>query len=400
MNMKHWLSIVLLISSLNCNLCDKRLERLVSDPDENRTPCEMIESRNFKCDTHWAKTADGYIIAIHRVINPILKAAKKPTIRPVVVQHGLIGSTLHWVIGRNLPYLLANYGYDVWMPNSRGNQFSQNHTFLDPEKDSDFWKFSFDEMIIYDSPAVIDYILRKTGYKKLDWIGVSQGAMIMFGLLAEKPEYSAKINLFYGLAPAVFLGNMASQLKSIAKVPGLLKIATLIKAEFAIPRSVLDPVVDQFCGELGGRNICQSVFEFLIGKNPNALNSSRLLVYIKQGINPTSFWNLVHYGSSAATGKFAKFDYGWLENLARYGSINPPEYKLSAINLKNIVIMSSDNDILVSPKDVQILKKAVKVPIIEYRVKDKNFTHGDFCIASNVYEMVNVHIVRHLRQSS
>ena len=59
--------------------------------------------------------------------------------------------------------MLADEGFDVWMNNSRGNKFSRQHKYLDPDVNPEFWQFSFQEMGTYDQPALFDFVLRKTG---------------------------------------------------------------------------------------------------------------------------------------------------------------------------------------------------------------------------------------------
>ena len=58
---------------------------------------------------------------------------------------------------------MANEGYDVWLGNNRGNEFSKNHVNL-TTKDAAFWEFSFDEMGLYDIPASVNYIKEKTSF--------------------------------------------------------------------------------------------------------------------------------------------------------------------------------------------------------------------------------------------
>lgn len=41
-----------------------------SDPDYGLTACELIEARKFKCETHYITTQDGYILTVHRIVNP------------------------------------------------------------------------------------------------------------------------------------------------------------------------------------------------------------------------------------------------------------------------------------------------------------------------------------------
>lgn len=40
------------------------------DPDQNRLVPELVESRGFVCETHYVTTKDGYILTVHRVVNP------------------------------------------------------------------------------------------------------------------------------------------------------------------------------------------------------------------------------------------------------------------------------------------------------------------------------------------
>ena len=69
--------------------------------------------------------------------------------------------------------MLSDLGYDVWMCNARGNRYSKNHTSLNSDY-MEFWDFTFHEMGKYDLPANIDYILAKTGYDQLHYVGHSQ----------------------------------------------------------------------------------------------------------------------------------------------------------------------------------------------------------------------------------
>lgn len=73
----------------------------------------------------------------------------------------------------DLAYKLYDLGYDVWMGNCRGNRYSRNHIYLDPDH-KDFWDFSFHELGNMDAPAMLDYILTKTGFEKAHYVGHSQ----------------------------------------------------------------------------------------------------------------------------------------------------------------------------------------------------------------------------------
>ena len=55
-----------------------------------------------------------------------------------------------------LPIRLMNEGYDVWLANMRGTQYSRQHETLDSsDYTSDYWNFSWAEKGMLDVPAAI-----------------------------------------------------------------------------------------------------------------------------------------------------------------------------------------------------------------------------------------------------
>ena len=107
-----------------------RKSREVNDPDMNKDPCEIIRARGFICQPHYPVTNDGYILTLFRIINPHQVDINQRK-RPVLLMHGLMGSSADFVIGsgharphpppfKGLPYIprtnnlgfeLSNHGY-------------------------------------------------------------------------------------------------------------------------------------------------------------------------------------------------------------------------------------------------------------------------------------------------
>ena len=69
---------------------------------------------------------------------------------------------------------------------------------------------SVDEIIYYDVPAEIDYVLAVTGQRRLNWVGFSLGSAVMLGLLSSRPEYNDKVNLFFSLGTTAHVGGVKS----------------------------------------------------------------------------------------------------------------------------------------------------------------------------------------------
>lgn len=165
---------------------------------------ERIEKYGYPAETHQVETKDGYILTFHRI--PRNNSGKPP----VFIQHGIIGSSDHYVITgpkEGLIYQLYDAGYDVWLGNTRGNTYTKKHKFLSPSSQQ-FWNYTFHELATYDLPAMIDYIIKTTKQDKIHYIGHSQGTTVFFVLLSEKPEFNSKIKSGTMLAPVAYLGNL------------------------------------------------------------------------------------------------------------------------------------------------------------------------------------------------
>ncbi len=73
-----------------------------------------------------------------------------------------------------------------------------------------------------------------------------------------------------------------------------------------------------------------------------------------------STWVLAHFLQLAGSERFAKFDYGKVNNIIRYGQTFPPDYPLHKIKLKRISIFYSLNDAISEYNNVLMIKKFLK----------------------------------------
>ena len=73
----------------------------------------------------------------------------------MLLQHGISDSSITWVINepqRAVAFQLVRAGFDVWMGNNRGNEYSRRHVKYDTHS-YEFWDFDFEDMALYDQPA-------------------------------------------------------------------------------------------------------------------------------------------------------------------------------------------------------------------------------------------------------
>jgi len=110
---------------------------------------------------------------------------------------------------------LADEGiYDVWLLNTRGNIYSREHSWIDPDFDEEFWNFSFQEIGDYDLRATVDFIKnKKPNEAKINIIAYSQGTSALLYAMATRPElYASRVERAVALAPAVLFKNSEEKL--------------------------------------------------------------------------------------------------------------------------------------------------------------------------------------------
>ncbi|ELR11531.1 ab-hydrolase associated lipase region protein [Acanthamoeba castellanii str. Neff] len=169
-------------------------------PRAGLTTCQLAQLQGYLCAEHWTTTADGFGINIQRIANAS-GFSKDGRLIPVVLQHGFLDTSATWVLNQahqSLAFILADSGYDVWLPNSRGNGYSMNSTRFNPGQDA-FWAWNFDQMALYDVPATVSYVQYITGRPK--------GATISIGAFSKLPSLASGISVFVALAPVTYTAH-------------------------------------------------------------------------------------------------------------------------------------------------------------------------------------------------
>lgn len=72
---------------------------------------------------------------------------------PVILQHGLLDCAMGWIANlpnQSLAFMLADAGFDVWLPNNRGNRLSPSNCQTD-----ECWEFSFHQSKMSIAAAVL-----------------------------------------------------------------------------------------------------------------------------------------------------------------------------------------------------------------------------------------------------
>ena len=78
--------------------------------------------------------------------------------------------------------------------------------------------YRWDELGGYDIPASLRFILSKTGFKKLSYIGHSLGTGIFFIAMIRHPELNQHIHKMIALAPITSKFNLRSPFRFVAPI--------------------------------------------------------------------------------------------------------------------------------------------------------------------------------------
>ncbi|XP_073432020.1 lipase member M-like isoform X3 [Dendrobates tinctorius] len=326
-----WFAVTILISQCSSQMLDHHNEgqcvTYAPDPEAYMTVTEIISYRGYPSEEYEVITDDGYILSVHRIPHGTrhYSAEHKPV---VLLQHGLLADASNWITNfenNSLGFILADAGYDVWMGNSRGNTWSRKHKSLSTS-DSKFWAFSYDEMAKKDLPAVVDFILQKTGQKQLHYIGHSQGTTMGFIAFSTIPQLAQKIKMFFALAP---VATVQHPIGPIAAARGI----------------------------------------------PDCLIKTRVHVYASFCPAGTSVQNMIHWLQAVHSGRLQAFDWGPEGNMKHYNQSTPPLYDVTNMNVPT-AIWSGGNDWLSDKLDVELLIS--KIHNLVFFKEIRKWQHLDF----------------------
>jgi len=156
-------------------------------------------------------------------------------------------------------WVIANAGYDVWMGNNRGTTHSLGHVTYNHKKDREYWDFTWEQMGTFDTPAVIEYIQKVTGAKKITMMGHSEGTtQVMAGAALMPDFYKERLNLAIFLAPPASLHNLSNLPTRLVSEPEIMDViaeaARSLNFLSWLPKSILTTGTEvAFCSLFDGK---------------------------------------------------------------------------------------------------------------------------------------------------
>ena len=358
---------------------------------------QEIENAGYKFEEYKVTTEDGYINTIWRIPSVLGQKNANPT--PIILQHGLLDDSWTWFMlkgKRSLSYMLVDNGYDVWVPNVRGNMFSTGNTNRTLDSRNPFgpyWDFSFMEMSDYDLPAAINFIKSQTGFDKIDYIGHSQGTTMFFlKYMADKEYIKNNIKKFVALGPVPSVSNISSSIVQFLSTDSVFKKYYPMKNALNLGEK-LGKIFYALCGPLS--SICQLVVESIAAKGQTGRidykGIQKLYLFEPGG---TSKQNVEHWLQCYANKRMERFDFGKEENVKRYGSEYPPVYDTEAYKEWDIdtFITVTETDPFSSVEDVYGFINKVEDQSKINVLKLDNYNHLDYlwaeCAKEEIYDKI------------
>lgn len=295
------------------------------------------------------------------------------------LQHGLLAASDTFLLGetyeKNLPFLLFEEGYDVWIGNNRGNKYSTTHKHYSTNS-SEYWDFSLDEFAKYDIPDSIEFILNETGFNRISYIGFSQGSAQGLASLSLNQQLQDKINIFIGLSPALIPNNLNGIFN---KIP-------------------LESILVKFFGslKLSPKDIMIKEKQHMLQLASIHLDLVNFFMFGCYGLNVSTRQKIIGY-SHLFCSTSTKTVIHWLniiKNRQFTDHLSKTVYPIS--NIKNkIIFIYGDNDLLV---DLKIPKQLFNNNSqVEYHCI-KSYEHMDTLWGNDVNQKVFQPILNKLKQ--
>ncbi|XP_074348144.1 triacylglycerol lipase 1-like [Apium graveolens] len=358
---------------------------------------QVIQPLGYICSEHIVQTEDKFLLGLQRVSSSKANSEGKKG-PPVLLLHGLFMGGEAWFlngIDNSLGFLLADKGYDVWVGNVRGVQWSPGHVSLS-KLDKEFWAWSWTELAKFDLPAMLNYVNNITN-SKVFVIGHSQGTLMSIVGFTNQ-ELANKVNGAAFLCPIAYLHWV--------EVP-IIRMAVLLHVDNMVTDDIPSIDLRSAIGTHTMRDLCRGDAEYcknlvrsLTGENC-CFDIQKVNNYLRFGPQPTSTRNLAHLAKMVRSGYITVYDYGQLGNIDKYGRFNAPSFNLSEIPASiPMWFASGENDPLSDSIDVRnTLSELQQSPRETAALEVPNYGHLDFLFSwsakKDVYDSLFLFLGNH-----
>ncbi|XP_018496369.2 lipase 3 [Galendromus occidentalis] len=393
----HQAGLSLLISPTRCRKALQEAKAISKDGLG-----AFASSQGMAFDEYSVVTSDRWKLKIHRVRSPDVYNSTLST--PVLISHGLTCSSADFMMNprsESLAFILADNGFDVFLVNHRGNQFSYEKVSKSglayPAKGEDIYESAWQFMSQYDIPAALDFILKETGHDKIHLVAHSQGNPVILGFLGSDHSYDDKVGHFAALSPVVILGDdlgptvklfLRAFAPIVEKLPTFLfKIVTQARI-LTSAQTFGNRFIYPFCDFLPG--VCQLTVNWILQRDlidfftlSPEFDKGRTTVLKAvwpggvTGMNTYELSSQIYMKQEAWTRiDYRKIPQSGITNQEMYNREDPPEFKFDEARVNSSYIFAK-NDVFLGLKSAQRIVDWLK-PMNQLIVDEERFSHVDF----------------------
>ncbi|KAK6465179.1 Alpha/Beta hydrolase protein [Scheffersomyces coipomensis] len=395
---------------LGIDITIKSSETNLKDRSHNQDILELVKSKGYIVREFVVTTKDGYLLVLHKIERPG-RSQYLHNGKIAYFHHGLLTNSELFVLGtkkeKNLPFLLLDLDYEVWLGNNRGNKYSRKHLNLSV-CDVKFWDFSLDEYAYYDIPDSLSFI--RSFYRpedKITYIGFSQGCSQLFASLSLKPEVNNYLNLFVGLSPALIPKDLNHPVFKIISNQAAKDNAFLYSL---FGRRAIMPSVS-FWFEVLGVDMYKKVVDkslvYLFGWSGKNIDDEQKSLGYPHMFSNSSVKSITHWFQIISSKRFQMFDETGTLGLTRLSGVfdasKSKSHRVTPFPIAHhlntrMLLFYGDQDILVSIDRAQqlILDHNEKMQNKLEVVLCKGYEHMDTLWGNNVYEDVFSKVVNRM----
>uniref|UniRef100_A0A8D8LKW5 Lipase 1 n=2 Tax=Cacopsylla melanoneura TaxID=428564 RepID=A0A8D8LKW5_9HEMI len=214
------------------------------------------------------------------------------------------------------------------------------------------------------------------------------GNAVFMSMLAMRPEYNDKVQMFVGIAPYSKVRMDFSRFPRfewlLGTMVGWLKHTKNTKKTDIFRRRKINALV----------GVCWSLPRVCHKAIPLNLDWKLLPVMVGYFPSGTSNKNAKHL-FQLRNGQFRQYDFGQRGNLEHYGNVVPPEYDLSKVRVP-VSLYYGEVDPIVSVKGMKAQVKAL--PNVVKAVIVPKYNHISFLVDRDTRDAVNIPIIQDLRR--
>jgi pimeloyl-ACP methyl ester carboxylesterase len=371
------------------------------DPEAYLRVPDIIEREGYPAEVHRVHTDDGYILEMQRIPYSPSNVNDKRDRPPILMLHAYTFSGSVFVTNtkeQSPGFIFADAGYDVWIAEYRGTIYSLRHDVYNHQQ-KEFWNFTYEELGMYDTPAMIDYVINETGHSQIYLLLQHSAAVPAMIALSKRPEYNSKIKLIVGLSPIISLkygnslSNVAYRFPKLAEITYTLH--DLLGGEIPC-RAPVTRFFSRFGPSLYPVDLMRKGTYLAFAKyDGRTTNFTRYPVFMSHFPDGMSVRASAHLVQMVARSAFAPYDYGHERNMDVYGKTSPDEYPLHLVTAPMLATWTY-NEILVCREDVEHLVNRLPDATM-FRVPNPGFVHLDYVYAHETRESCYLPIIARMK---